>query len=449
MSTILIVDDKEGVRRSLEIVLQKEGFRVASAPDGGRALIMIRELKPDVIVTDMRMEPMSGIELLQRVKEQRPQTEVILMTAYATIDSAVMAIKLGAFDYITKPFKHAQIIAKIKDALAKGKQQVEASPVPQARVSHGRQALSGCSAHIRTILAQITRVGPTDLTVLVTGETGTGKSLVAKLIHNNSCRASGPFVSINCAAVPESLLESELFGHEKGAFTGAVQSRKGLFEEADTGTLFLDEIGTLPLSMQAKLLGVLQDREVRRIGKNRSITVDVRVIAATNVDLEQAVKRGTFREDLFYRLNVARIHIPPLREHREDIPELVDCFLSEHSRRDGRVYRISPEAMELLRRYDYPGNIRELENALAWAVAITPGELITPAELPETIRFSHMIARRVEETGHSKVLEEIEKNAIRETIARCGGNLTKAAKELGIGRTTLWRKLRDYHLKVE
>jgi len=275
-----------------------------------------------VVVTDLRMEPLSGIDVLRRVKEQLPRTEVILMTAYATVDSAVMAMKLGAFDYITKPFKSPEIVLKIRRALEK---QTLIAEVQHLRREVGSRSggLVGESPGMKAVLAQIAQIAPTALTVLITGETGTGKSLIARAIHQNSTRSAGPFLSINCAALPEALLESELFGYEKGAFTGAAHARKGLFEEAHQGTLFLDEIGAMSAHLQAKLLGVLQDREVRKLGQNRVLPVDVRVVAATNADLDQAVARGELRQDLFYRLNVARIHLPNLRDRREDIPALV------------------------------------------------------------------------------------------------------------------------------
>jgi DNA-binding NtrC family response regulator len=445
MNSILIIDDQPGMRRTLEILLRREGYQAVSVESGEGVSELLRDLQPEVVLADLKMEPLSGIDVLREAKKHSPRTAVIIMTAYGTIESAVEAMRLGAFDYITKPFKNNEIVLKVKKALEESallsevqRLRREVDPV------FGAHPLIAESPAMKAVLEQVQKIAPTPLTVLITGETGTGKTQIAKAIHYNSTMAKGRFISVNAAAVPEPLLESELFGHEKGAFTGAIHSRKGLFEEAHRGTLFLDEIGTLSANLQSKLLGVLQDREIRRVGANRPIAVDVRIIAATNTNLEEAVARGEFRRDLFYRLNVARVHMPPLRERREDIAPLVRYFLSALSQRMGKIYEIGPEALDLLLKHDYPGNIRELQNALEWAVAVSPGPLLRPEDLPEPIRTGQPIQAVPSRTQAPRTLDEHEKQLIIDTIARCRGNLAEAAKILNIGRTTLWRKMREY-----
>lgn len=448
MSSILIVDDQPGMRRTLEILLRKEGFEAVSVESGEHIVELLREFKPEVVITDLKMEPLSGIDVLREVKKHAPETIVMIMTAYGTIDSAVEAMRLGAFDYITKPFKNNEIVLKVKKALERN---ALVSEVQRLRRDvdpiFGAHPLVAESPAMKAILEQVKKIATTPLTVLITGETGTGKTQIAKAIHYNSPRARGQFVSINVAAVPEPLLESELFGHEKGAFTGAIHSRKGLFEEAHQGTLFLDEIGTLSANLQSKLLGVLQEREIRRVGANRAIPIDVRIIAATNSDLKEAVVRGEFRRDLFYRLNVARIRMPPLRERREDIVPLVRWFLSVLSQRMGKNYHITSEALDLLLKYDYPGNIRELQNALEWATAVASGPALEPENLPESIRLGRPAPDPSAGIHEPRTLDEHEKQLIIATIARCRGNLAEVAKVLNIGRTTLWRKMRDYGIE--
>lgn len=445
MSSILIVDNQPGMRRTLEILLRKAGFEAIAVESGEEVVKLLPDLKPEIVITDLKMEPLSGIDVLRQIKEQAPETAVIIMTAYGTIESAVEAMRLGAFDYITKPFKSNEIILKVQKALEKTALVSEVERLRrQADPLHGVHPLIAESPAMKAVLERVKKIAMTPLTVLITGETGTGKTQIARAIHYSSPAAKGRFVPINVAAVPEPLLESELFGHEKGAFTGAIRSRRGLFEEAHQGTLFLDEIGTLSANLQSKLLGVLQDREIRRVGANRPIAVDVRVIAATNTDLEAAVARGEFRRDLFYRLNVARIHMPPLRERRQDIAPFVRYFLSSLSQRMGKNYEMTPQALDLLLKYDYPGNVRELQNALEWAVAVAPSPMLRPEDLPEPIRASQQ-----NETASSRpqapcTLDEHEKQLIIDTIARCQGNLAEAARILNIGRTTLWRKMREY-----
>ena len=445
MNTVLVVEDQAGMRRSLELLLQKEGFEVTSLSGGEGVGEVLSALKPDVVITDLKMEPLSGIDVLREVRQRSPGTEVIMMTAFGTIASVVEAMKLGAFDYITKPFENSEILLKVRLALR--------ARFAEADAGMGRD--SDCSPTsiiaetpaMKAVLARVRQIAPSTLTVLITGETGTGKGLIARMIHDLSPYRDGKFIAVNCSAVPEPLLESEWFGHEKGAFTGATHERRGLFEEADHGTIFLDEIGTLSANPQSKLLTVLQDHELRRVGSNRMVPVDARIIAATNSNLEGAVSCGEFRRDLFYRLNVARIHVPSLREHREDIPYLVSHFLRGARGATHRQYEMSPEAMALLTAYDYPGNIRELRNGLDWAVAIAQSNLITPHDLPEAIRFSIPYRPRPAASDTAWTLDEHEKDLIVQGLKRCQGNLAEVAKLLGIGRTTLWRKMREYGIR--
>jgi DNA-binding NtrC family response regulator len=445
MSSVLIIDDEPGMRRTLEMVLQKAGFRVTSSADGNAVEELLARLRPDVLITDLKMEPVSGLEVLRRARTCAPATSVMVITAFGTVDSAVEAMKLGAYDYITKPFNNNEFVFKVRKAVES--RSGAASARPQRVLIQKSPALPvlGTSTAMRAVQARIEQIAPTSLTVLLTGETGTGKTLVARALHAASRNIEAPFIALNATAVPEPLLESELFGHEKGAFTGAAQSRRGLFEEAHRGTLFLDEIGSLPANVQSKLLGVLQDHELRRIGSNQVIAVDVRVIAATNSPIEQAVARGEFRSDLFYRLNVARIHLPPLRERREDIPELVAAYLARHSRQRAARHTLSTEGLGLLMKHDFPGNVRELENALEWASTIARGEVIGVEHLPESIRAA--AESRAGQAPPVGTLDAQEKELILRSIERFGGNLTEAAKALGIGRTTLWRKMRDYGIR--
>lgn len=459
MGKVLVVDDERGVRRTLEFLLAKEGFEVSLAASGEEAVARFEEQPADLVLTDLRMGDMSGLDVVREVKQRSPQTEVIVMTAYGCIDTAVEAMKLGATDYITKPAKNDEILLKVRKALDGRSLRSEVQQLrAEVKGGAGLNALVANSPSMREVLGRIQKVAPTHLTILITGETGTGKSCIARAIHYNSQRTQGRFVSVNCAALPEPLLESELFGHAKGAFTGATQARRGLFEEAHNGTLFLDEIGTLPANMQAKLLGALQDREVRRVGSNTSQPVDVRVIAATNADLEEAVAREEFREDLFYRLNVARLHVPPLRERREDIPVLVRRILDRLPVGDGcGEVTVDEEAMSLLCSAEYPGNVRELENALEWASAVCRGHRITLADIPEGLQRP-VRSGPSPATVHGDVplgppprpgdgsLARHERQVIEDSIVRCRWNLTAAAKALGIGRTTLWRKMRQYNI---
>ncbi|HSD42033.1 MAG TPA: sigma-54 dependent transcriptional regulator [Burkholderiales bacterium] len=446
---VLIVDDQTGMRRALELVLHKEGFDARSSGSRENIGELLAEFRPDVVLTDLRMQPLSGLDVLREAGTRAPDASVIIMTAYGTIDSAVEAMRLGAYDYIVKPFKNPEVILRINKALERKalhgqvrdlRRDVDVLASATDLVAHG-PAMRYVAEQVRTIAA-------TPLTVLITGETGTGKNLIAKSIHSRAPQAQGRFVTVNMAAVPEPLLESELFGHERGAYTGAASSRKGLVEEARNGTLFLDEIGSLPANLQAKLLGVLQDREFRRIGSNQTIVADVRVIAATNSNLEEAVARGEFRQDLFYRLNVARIHVPPLREYPEDIPYLAEAYLERLARSRGHRYHLSDEALHALSAYPFPGNIRELQNALDWAAAIARSDVIGRDDLPDAMRRPPPSRAQPAATSASRAtLDQHEREIIMKSISAHGGNLTETARELGIGRTTLWRKIREYGIK--
>lgn len=441
---VLIIDDQAGIRRMLEILFQKEGFRVATAADGTGLKALLDSFRPNVIITDVRMEPISGIEVLRLVRNLRPATPVILMTAFGTIATAVEAMKLGAVDFITKPFKNEDLLLKVAH-LSEDRTLGSPAQAKPARSSAVESPVARSPA-MKSVIDQARKVAGSNLTVLITGETGTGKSMIASDIHRHSQYAAGPFITVNAAALPEPLLESELFGHEKGAFTGASSSRAGLFEAAEGGTLFLDEIGTLPAVLQSKLLGVLQDRQVRRVGGNRIIAVNVRIVAATNLDLEQAVERGEFRQDLYYRLNVARIRMPALREHREDLPFILKTMLAEFAVGKAHPYAVSPEALGLLQSYPFPGNVRELRNVVEWAVTVAEGAILRAEDLPDVVR-RHTESPATESGAASGSMADMERDQIVRTIQRLGGNLAEVARTLGIGRTTLWRKMREYGIR--
>jgi DNA-binding NtrC family response regulator len=447
MTKILVIDDQDGMRRSLVILLRKEGYSVEEAENGDRAIAHLDSGHFDLVITDLKMSPGTGLDVLYYVLERHPQTDVIIMTGYGTVDSAVLAMKLGAFDYIAKPFKNEEILHRVKKSITHMENSREITSLHKAIVS-GIPIL-GDSEATKALIAIIRKIAQVDLTVLVSGETGTGKNLVAKTVHSLSSRKGKPFVVINCSAVPEHLLESELFGHAKGAFTGAILDRKGLFEEADGGTLFLDEIGAMTYNMQAKLLDVLQDRTIRRVGENKHRDVDVRIIAATNQDLEHAVENGTFREDLYYRVKVTQVHIKPLRERVEDVPVLARHFMDKVRVANRRPdIDLSPEALEFLRRYDFPGNVRELQNIITSAAAIASGPTITVPDL--SLGFTNQLfdlsVGMVSEATPG-TLEEWEKDIIVKSIEKNNHNLGKVCSDLGTSRTTLWRKMNKYGIK--
>ena len=438
---ILVVDDEAGMREFLQIMLEKMGFEVVASPSGEDAINRLENSHFDLIICDLKLPKIGGMEVLRKSKEINPEVPVIMITAFGSPESAVEAMKLGAYDYITKPFKLDEIQLVINKALEKARLLEENIQLrKELKTKYGFDQLVGLSEPMRRIYQLIRQIAPTNSNILISGESGTGKELVAKAIHYNSPRRSHPFLVVNCASIPETLLESELFGHTKGAFTGAYQARRGMFELAHKGTIFLDEIAEMPLSLQAKLLRVIEEKSFRRLGGEEEIRVDVRIITATNRDLEKEVEEGRFREDLYYRLNVIRIHLPPLRERKEDIPILARHFLEKYRKAlNKQIKKISQEAEEILLRYHWPGNVRELENTIERAVSLETGEVILPESLPEKIRSSSQefvpsswVQLPEEGINLEKALEEIEKKLLKEALIRTKGNKTKAAKLLGI-----------------
>ncbi len=444
------------MRKSLAIMLRREGYAVAEAASGKDALDQLGREVFDLVVADLSMDDLSGLDVLRHVKQTSPDVEVILMTGYGTIESAVEAMKLGAFDFITKPFQSEEILLRVHNALDKRRLRQEVHRLrAEVQTTSGPDRIVGVSEPMRRLLASLPRVGQTESTVLITGESGTGKELVARALHATSRRAQGPFVSLSCAALPEPLLENELFGHVKGAFTGALAARKGLLEEAQGGTFFLDEIGEAPLAIQTKLLRVLEERSIRRLGDNRLLPIDIRIVAATNRDLQVAVRDKTFREDLLYRLNVIRLHMPPLRERSDDVALLARHFLALHCRQVGRTLDgISPAALALLTRYAFPGNVRELSNVIEQAVALAAGPLIGPHDLPEHIRGAEALAApsRAEATAAASTplehaIADVEQEQISEALRETGWNISRTAIRLGISRNTLRYRIEKYGLK--
>lgn len=448
---ILIVDDDPRMRKSLANLLQREGYVITEAPGGKEAADHLTSDVFDLVIADLKMEPVSGLDLLRLVKQTSPDVEVIVITAFGTIETAVEAMRLGAFDFITKPFQVEEILLRVRNALEKHRLKEEVNLLrAEVKSVFGFEGIVGMSEQMRQVLTLLPRVAQTESTVLVTGESGTGKELIARAVHTASRRPRGPFVSVSCAALPENLLESELFGHVKGAFTGAMMARKGLFEEAVGGTLFLDEIGDAPLPIQVKLLRVLEERSIRRLGDNRSIPVDVRIVAATNRDLQVAVKEKLFREDLFYRLNVVPIRMPPLRERGDDIPLLVAHFIEKSSRRvNKQVNGVTAQAMSLLMAYRWPGNVRELENVTQRMVVVAKGDTLDVQDLPPEILGKEEAREKAidlkDMTRESTGLAE--KRLILDALAKSGGNVTQAARSLGISRVTLQKKMKMYNLR--
>ncbi len=446
MDRILIVDDEPGIRKALSLLLKKEGYDVITESNGVSALGVINSTPVDLVISDLKMTPLTGIELLKEIKKIDSSIEVIMITAFGTIDSAVTAMKEGASDYITKPFNTDELLVRIRGSLEKRRLKKRLLQLEdELKSSSIFFGMVGKSKELKAVFDTISRVAPTESTVLITGESGTGKELVARAIHELSNRRKRQIVAVNCAAIPESLLESELFGYEKGAFTGAQNSKKGLFEEADNATIFLDEIGSAPLSIQAKLLRVLESGEIRKLGATKSSKVDVRIIAATNKNLQEEVKKGNFREDLLYRLQVVEINVPPLRKRKEDIPLLAQHFLNHYRLKFNRnIEEITPEAMEVLMKYDYPGNIRELENIIEQAVVVAKTNVITQSDLPDSLRNSGKLP--FDTAFDNLTLKDIERMVIIDKLKKSSDNLNKVAKDLGISRTTLWRKMKELGL---
>jgi DNA-binding NtrC family response regulator len=447
---ILIVDDEPVQREMVAGFLKKQGFEVIAADSAERALEFFRQDAFDLVLTDQKMASMSGLELLQAVHAINPETPVILITAFGTIEAAVAALKQGAIDYLTKPLNLDELLYRIRQVSDRYRIINENRELREAlQGRHRIEGIVGESGQMLEVLSLVRRVALSEATVLIRGESGTGKELIAKAIHFGSPRARGPLVKVNCAALPEALLESELFGHEKGAFTGAIGSRQGRFELASGGTIFLDEIGDLPLHLQAKLLRVLQEREYEKVGSSRPIHVNVRILAASHRPLEDLIKAGQLREDLYYRLNVVTILIPPLRERRSDVSLLIDHFLRHYAEKNGKTIRgLTPEGRDTLLRYDYPGNVRELENIIERAVVLTRDDVIGSGDLPLTVQEPE-VADRDRETNLAVAVEALERRMIRDALARSDGVQTRAAELLGISERALRYKLIKYGFREE
>ncbi len=442
---LLIVDDDDDMRQDLARLFRKQGHEVTAAVSGEDALSKAARAHFDVALLDLHLPGISGIDVLAQLKELQPELEALMLTAHSSIETAVEAMRRGAYDYLTKPFRSADLEIHVQKAFEKVQlQRREQQWLQQLSYESPRYRLVGSSPAMRKVVALIEKVAATDATVLVRGATGTGKELVAQALHTNSPRRTRPLVTINCAALQENLLESELFGHEKGAFTGAVAAKPGLVEVAEGGTLFIDEIGEMAAGLQAKLLRVLEDGHYRRVGGTQEVHADVRVVAATNRDLAEEIKNGRFREDLFYRLNVVSIFLPPLCERREDIRELVEHFLA--TRQIGPLRsRVDPEAMKALRAYSWPGNVRELANVLERAEILAENHVITPEDLPENIVSAAPAAS--EEPGDPRHLSEVERRHIQAILQQEKGNKVHAARILGISRRSLYRLIEKYRLE--
>jgi len=449
---ILVVEDEKALRLAMCDMLQDEGFETMEGEDGKVALELIRERRPNLVITDLKMPRVDGMKLLRRIKEVDSQIPVIVVTAYGSSSTAIDAIKNGAYDYITKPFDLDEVVLTVKRALAHEALALEVKSLKdELETKYRMDNIIGNSSQMQKIYKNIGRVAETRATVLIQGESGTGKELVANAIHYNSLRKRGPFIKINCAALPENLLESELFGHEKGAFTGAIATRKGKFEIAHEGSIFLDEIGEMSPVLQTKLLRVLQDQIFERVGGHQPIEVDVRIIAATNKKLEEEVKEGNFREDLYYRLNVVFINIPPLRERKEDIVLLTEYFLHKYgTQARSSTIKISQAAFDIIKDYEWPGNVRELENVIERAIVFSGGQIITPEHLPITLRQDRDIKIDYSPEGENMSLKDIvsdvEKNLLLKALNKAGWNRTQAAQLLGINRKLLYSKMKEYNI---
>jgi two-component system, NtrC family, response regulator HydG len=444
MAQILVIEDNVTMREGITQILTRAGHDIRAATGGKEGLEFFQQSTPDFVITDLKMEDIDGISVLRRIRELSPDALVMIITAFGTIEVAVEAMKLGAYDFITKPFPPELLRVKVAGAIDFARIRAENVFFQAESRSEHPDTMTGQSKALAEIREQIALAAPTDSTVLITGESGTGKELVARAIHAQSKRAHRPFIKVDCSALAEGVLESELFGHERGAFTGAIQRKQGRFELADGGTIFLDEIGEIPPSIQLKLLRVLQDRSFERVGGGRTIKVDVRVISATNKTLPDQIKAGKFREDLFYRLHVIPIHLPPLRERRDDIPALLTHFLSVLARKYGRSLSVTPEAADLFLSYSWPGNIRELENLLERLYVLTPGGSISVESLPDELRKinNHVDLELPPRTVPlDEALEALERQLIRRAYEEAGGVKTKTAQLLGIKTSALYYKL--------
>jgi DNA-binding NtrC family response regulator len=451
---ILIVDDEAGIRDSLETLLTLEGFHVDLAVDGNQGLDQLTRKTYDLLLLDLALPGESGIDLLPRIKTLVPEMPVILITAYGTVGNVVDAIRAGASNFVQKPWDNEKLLADIRSAIGKNKAEQEVVQLKRTlkqRVSF--ENIVGKSEPMLKLFDLVAQVAPSRSTVLIQGESGTGKELIAKAIHQHSPRRDKPFIPVNTGAVPSELLESTLFGHERGAFTSAVAAKKGLFEVADGGTLFLDEIGTMQMDMQAKILRVLQDKRFMHVGGTSEIQVDVRIVAATNVNLEQAVKEGRFREDLFYRLNVISLHLPPLRTRKEDIPLLANHYLKYYAEENGfSQLELSGEALRVMMDYEWPGNVRELENAMERGVVLANGPQITPELLPTQIRgntYSTNLLEQRPDASLFDVIEDIERRIIADRLERCNWNQTEAAEFFRVPLSTLNQKIKRLNIEVK
>ncbi len=446
---ILIVDDELPQLELIRGFLKKQGFDVVEAEGGQKGLQTFRQEFFDLVLTDQKMPKMSGVELLKAIRALNPEAAIIVMTAYGSIETAVIAIKEGASDYLTKPLNLDELLHRIESVKERNRLLKENRDLREALQERSRiEGIIGESGHMQEVLSLVRRVAPSEATVLIRGESGTGKELIAQAIHYASPRASRTLVRLNCAALPETLLESELFGHEKGAFTGAYAMRKGRFEVANGGSLFLDEIGDLPLHLQAKLLRVLQEKEFERVGSSHPIPVDVRILAATHRDLEKLIQQGQFREDLYYRLNVVTVVLPPLRERRQDIPPLLDHLVKKFAEKNDKTIKgFTQEARDALLRYDYPGNVRELENIVERATVITRDEVIGRSDLPLTVQATEKVDDRG--TNMTAVVEGLERKMIKDALAQSDGVQTRAAEKLGMTERALRYKLKKYGFQGE
>jgi DNA-binding NtrC family response regulator len=445
----LIVDDEQSIRRLCITVGQRLGFLCAEAETAETALESLEVSPPDIVVTDLKLPSLTGVELLRRIKDQLPRSEVAIMTGHGSIETAVEAMRQGAYDYIEKPFR-VEKLRQLLQRMAEKVQLVTENQFLRERVNMETQldGITGTSAKIQDVMRMVSRLKDTRTPVLITGESGTGKELVARAIHFRGPLSQMPFLAVDCGSLVPTLMESELFGHEKGAFTGALKTKPGLFQAANGGTIFLDEIGELPLEMQAKLLRVLQEKEVRPVGSNEKTPVDVRVIAATNRDLEAAYRAGNFRKDLYFRLNVVTLHLPNLRERRSDIPQLVHSFLDRYA--PGENVQVTPAAMKSFLQYDWPGNVRELENCIARAIALGDHRLIDVLDLPAAITGAPGAAVEGGETAavSTTALADLERLTILRVFEQAGGDKALAGRMLGISRATLYRKLKRYQIPL-
>jgi len=446
---ILVVDDEAVALKNLEHILAKEGYDLTSTQSGPQALKLLETNEFDLVITDLKMEKVDGMQVLERTRKLYPYTEVVMITGFATVDSAISAMKSGAYHYISKPYKLDEVRKVVQEALEKNRLKRENAQLKDRleALGHGAKIVTD-NAGMKKLLQTVQQIAPTDCSIILNGESGTGKELLANFIHANSKRAKGPFLAINCGVFSEELLANELFGHEKGAYTGADTMKKGLVEMADGGTLFMDEISEMPPSMQVKLLRVIQEKEVMRVGGTTPIKVDVRFIAATNRDLQEAVNKGAFRQDLYFRMNVVSVTIPPLSERKDDIPLLCRHFTDKYSKAMGKPpMEISDDVVAVLMGYDFPGNVRELENIIERGVALSGGDTIELSHLPIDLKDLDIKTFRKKD-GRLPTLEDQEKSYIQWVLKETGGNKTAAAQALGIDRASLWRKLKRLGLEA-